>query len=156
MEGFITGTKECPLEFIEVTEKVADEVELNDKPKYKNWVAYDQILLGWLYNSIDIEVAFELIRYETSKLLCEAIRDFFGVRNKSNIDYYKREFNKLQKGNIKMSEYLKTMKKLVDNLALAVTLDDLISQTLTGLDLSEYNPVVCQIIENENITRLEL
>ena len=36
-----------------------------------------------------------------------------------------------------MSEYLKNMKRLVDNLALAghrVTLDDLISQTLTGLD----------------------
>ena len=58
-----------------------------------------------------------------------------------------------------MSEYLKNMKRLVDNLALAghlVTLDDLVSQTLTGLDSSEYNPVVCQITENENITWLDL
>ncbi|KAL5543220.1 hypothetical protein UlMin_010930 [Ulmus minor] len=159
MEGFITDAKECPPEFIEVTEEGADEAELKENPEHENWVAQDQVLLGWLYNSIDIEVASELIGYETSKLLWEAIRDLFGVRNISNIVYYKKEFNKLQKGNMKMSEYLKNMKRLVDNLALAghrVTLDDLISQTLTGLDSSEYNPVVCQIIENENITWLEL
>ena len=57
---------------------------------------------------------------------------------------------------MKMADYLKTMKKLVDNLALAghpVTLDDLVSQTFTGLDSPEYNPVVCQIIKKkENIT----
>ncbi|KAL5538061.1 hypothetical protein UlMin_042271 [Ulmus minor] len=159
MEGFITGAKECPPEFIEVTEEGADEAELKENPEHENWVAQDQVLLGWLYNSIDIEVAFELIGYETSKLLWEAIRDLFGVRNRSNIVYYKREFNKLQKGNMKMSEYLKNMKRLVDNLALAghcVTLDDLISQTLTELDSSEYNPMVCQITENENITWVEL
>ena len=102
-----------------------------------------------------IKVASELISYETSILLWEAIRDLFEVRNRSNIVYYKSEFNKLQKESMKMSEYLKTMKKLLDNLAFAshhVTLDDLISQTLTGLDSSKYNLVVCQITENENIT----
>ena len=58
--------------------------------------------------------------YETSKMIWKAIRDLFGVRNRSNIFYYKREFNKLQKGNIKMSEHLKNMKKLIDNLVLQV------------------------------------
>ena len=159
IEGFITGAKECSPEFIEVIEEGADEAELKENPEYENQVAQDQVLLGWLYKSIDIEVASELIGYETSKRLWEAIRDLFGVRNRSDIVYYKREFNKLQKRNMKMSEYLKNMKRLVDNLALAghrVTLDDLISQTLTGLDSSKYNPVVCQITENENVTWLEL
>ena len=58
-----------------------------------------------------------------------------------------------------MSYYLKTMRKLVNNLAFAshpVTLDDLVSQILIGLDSSEYNPVVCQITKNENITWLVL
>jgi hypothetical protein len=159
MEGFITGAKQCPLEFIEVTIEGAIKSELQNNPEYENWVAQDQILLGWIYNSIDIEVASELMGYETSKQLWEAIRDLFGLKNRSNIVYYKREFSKLQKGTMKMVDYLKSMKKLVDNLALAghpVTLDDLISQTLTGLDSPDYNPIVCQIIEKENISWLEL
>ena len=73
--------------------------------------------------------------------------------------FYKREFLKMQKGNMKMADYLKAMKKLVDNLALAghpVSLDDLVSQVLTGLDSVEYNPLVCQIAEKESISWIEL
>ena len=73
--------------------------------------------------------------------------------------FYKREFLKIQKGNMKMADYLKDMKKLVDNLALArhlVSLDDLVSQVLTGLDSAKYNPLVCQIAEKENISWIEL
>ena len=58
-----------------------------------------------------------------------------------------------------MTDYLKAMKKLVDNLALdghPVSLEDLVSQVLTGLDSAEYNPMVCQIIERDDITLLEL
>ena len=65
----------------------------------------------------------------------------------------------MQKGGMKMSEYLKAMKKIVDNLTLTghlVSLEDLISQVLAGLDSHEYNPVVCQIQERESISRLEL
>ena len=39
MEGFITGAKECPLDFIEVTEEGANEAELKDNLEYENWVA---------------------------------------------------------------------------------------------------------------------
>ncbi|KAI9178083.1 hypothetical protein LWI28_022537 [Acer negundo] len=159
MEEFITGAKQCPHEFIEVTGEESIKTELEDNPDYEEWIVQDQILLGWIYNSIDIDVASELMGYETSKQLWDAIRDLFGVKNRSNVVLYKREFNHLKKGNIKMGEYLKAIKKLVDNLALAehhVTLDDLVSQVLTGLDSLEYNPVVCQINEKENITRLKL
>ena len=41
MEGFITGAKECPPEFIEVTEEGADEAELKENPEHENWVAHD-------------------------------------------------------------------------------------------------------------------
>lgn len=58
-----------------------------------------------------------------------------------------------------MAEYLKAMKKLADNLTLAghpVSLDDLVTQVLTGLDSADYNPVVCQLVEKEQVTWLEL
>ncbi|KAI9182401.1 hypothetical protein LWI28_024967 [Acer negundo] len=154
MERFITGAKQCPPEFTEVTGEEFIETELEDNPDYEEWIVQDQILLGWIYNSIDIDVATELMGYETSKQPWDAIRDLFGVKNRSNVVFYKREFNHLKKGNMKMGEYLKAMKKLVDNLALAghhVTLDDLVSQVLTGLDSLEYNPVLNDDIASINL-----
>ena len=58
-----------------------------------------------------------------------------------------------------MGEYLKAMKKLAGNLALErqpIGTDDLVSQVLAGLDSLEYNPIVCQINEKENVSWMEL
>ena len=54
-----------------------------------------------------------------------------------NVVFFKREFQKMQKKNLKMGEYLKEMKKLANNLTLAghpITMDYLVSQILAGLD----------------------
>ncbi|TXG48382.1 hypothetical protein EZV62_027676 [Acer yangbiense] len=159
MEGYITGAKKCPPEFIITDlEQEADET-LEENPEYEDWIVHDQILLGWLYNSMEPDVASEVIGSETSKDLWESINTLFGLKTKSNIAYYKREFQKLQKGGMKMSDYLKAAKKLADNLALAgrpVPLEDLVSQVLDGLDSVEYNPLVCQINEREDISWIDL
>lgn len=66
---------------------------------------------------------------------------------------------KVKKGNMKMEEYLKKTKKIVNNLALAdhpVIIEDLVSQGLTGLGFTGYNHVVCQITEKESISWLKL
>ncbi|KAL5569822.1 hypothetical protein UlMin_026397 [Ulmus minor] len=128
LDGFIKGTKECPPEFIIKEDSGFEEVHLN--PDYENWIAQDQTLLGWLYNSIDVEVAYEVMGNESSEDLWKALETLFG-----------------------------TMKKLADNLALAgqpIGIDDLVSQVLAGLDSLEYNPVVCQINEKEHVTWMEL
>lgn len=52
----------------------------------------------------------------------------------------------MQKGGMKMEEYLKAMKALTDNLALAghpIFLEVLITQILAGLDSQDSNPLVC-------------
>lgn len=159
LEGYITGSKPCPPEFIKPEKDESDEGELVENPDFEDWMVRDQILLGWLYNSMEPDVASEVMGFETSKSLWDAVKDLFGVKTRSNIVYYKREFQKMQKGELKMSDYLKTMKKLADNLTLAghlVPLEDLVSQVLAGLDSHEYNPVVCQLQEKETVTWLEL
>src|SRR5262249_14099067 len=111
------------------------------------------------YNTIEPTVAFELMGHETSQMLWNAINDLFGVKTRSNVIFYKREFAKMQKGTMSMEDYIKTMKGLADNLALAglpVTLDDLVTQTLAGLDSQDYNPLVCQITEKETKSWIEL
>ncbi|TXG47047.1 hypothetical protein EZV62_026341 [Acer yangbiense] len=143
LEGFITGTRKCPPKYVPaiVSEEVSDEAQEN--PEHEEWVVQDQILLGC----------------ETSKDLWDSIKDLFGIKTKSNIAYYKKEFQELKKGGMKMSDYLKMAKRLIDNLALAgrpVPLEDLVSQILNGLDSHEYNPLVCQINEKEDISWIDL
>lgn len=51
------------------------------------------------------------------------------------------------------------MKILVDNLILVchpMSLDDLVTQVLVGLDSEEYNPLFYQIVERESINWVEL
>ncbi|KAI9198055.1 hypothetical protein LWI28_009229 [Acer negundo] len=159
MEGYITGAKKCPPEYIITNLEQEDDKTLEENPEYEDWIVHDQILLGWLYNSMEPDVASEVIKNETSKDLWESINTLFGLKTKSNIAYYKREFQKLQKGGMKMSNYLKAVKKLADNLALAsrpMPLEDLVSQVLDGFDSVEYNPLVCQINEKEEINWIDL
>ncbi|KAI9187084.1 hypothetical protein LWI28_024205 [Acer negundo] len=61
LEGFITGARKYPPKFIPATviEEVTDEVEEN--PEHEEWVVQDQILLGWLYNSIKPDVVAEVM-----------------------------------------------------------------------------------------------
>lgn len=159
LEGFLTGAKSSPPEYTEKTIEGSAEVEIIVNPEFEDWFAQDQMLLGWFYSSIETYIASKLIGNSTSKLLWEGIRDLFAVKTRANIIYYKREFVKMQKGNLKMKEYLKFIKEIADNLALAghpVNLEDLTSQVLAGLDSSEYNQLVCQITEKESISWVEL
>lgn len=67
---------------------------------------------------------------ETSFDLWKALETLFGVQIRSNILFFTKKFRRMQNGGMKMSEYLKTMKKIADNLALAsqpVGINDLMS-----------------------------
>lgn len=159
LEGYLTSAKSSPPEYTERTIEGNTEVEIIVNPEFEDWFAQDQMLLGWLYSSIKTNLASQLMGHSTSKLLWEGIRNFFAVKSRANIIYYKREFVKMQKGNLKMEEYLKTIKEIADNLALAghpVILEDLTSQVLASLDSSEYNPLICQITEKESVSWVEL
>lgn len=50
LEGFLDGLKACPPKFIETE----DGQKINEK--YEEWHVMDQILLGWLYSSLSLDV----------------------------------------------------------------------------------------------------
>lgn len=90
------------------------------------------------------KIATQVMSNQSSKGLWEVVQQILGVQNKVETNYLKRLFQQTRKGSLKMEEYLSTMKKYDGDLALAknpVSNDDLISQTLSGLD-EEYNPIV--------------
>lgn len=96
--------------------------------------------------------------FSTSKDLWLAIQELFGVQSRAEIDYLKRIFQQTRKGSTSMMEYLGTMKKYSDSLALAgspVLARDLISQVLSGLD-EEYNPVAVLLQSGPNVSWAEM
>lgn len=105
------------------------------------------------------EVATRVMGYNSSKKLWNVVNDLFATHNWSNVIYYKREFQKTPKGGMKMDDYLNTMQTIADNLGLdghPVEKKDFVSQILVGRDSNEYNPIVYQIIEKQEITWVEL
>ncbi|KAK0595513.1 hypothetical protein LWI29_007389 [Acer saccharum] len=66
----------------------------------------NQLLLGWLYNSMDIKIAAQVTGYKTSHTLWGAIKDLFGVHSRSQEDYYRLQLQQTRKGAMKMDEYL--------------------------------------------------
>lgn len=69
LEGYTTGAKASPPEYTERIVEGSNEVETTVNPEFEDWFAHDQMLLGWLYNSIEMSVASELMGHSISKLL---------------------------------------------------------------------------------------
>ncbi|KAI4346153.1 hypothetical protein L6164_013226 [Bauhinia variegata] len=152
LDNYILGTKPCLEPFI------ISESGRKANPVYEEWVTNDQLLLGWLLNSISQEIATQLLHCQTSKELWEAAQSLSGAYTRSRITLLKSEFHRIRKGTMKMEEYLNKIKNLFDSLTLAgslVSTSDLITQTLSGLD-SEYNLIVVQLADKENLTWVDL
>ncbi|XP_022148963.1 uncharacterized protein LOC111017501 [Momordica charantia] len=135
---------------------IATEAAIN--PLYESWVTTDQLLLGWLYNSMTPEVATQVMGYENACDLWAAIQELFGVQSQAEEDYLRQVFQQTRKGSLKMTDFLRVMKSHADNLGQAgspVPTRSLISQVLLGLD-EEYNPVVATIQGKRGISWPEM
>lgn len=131
LDGYILGTKKCPEEYI------TEGSDKKTNPAYDEWVANDQQIIGWLFNSMTEDIATQLLHCETSKELWEGAQSLAGAHTKSRVTLLKTEFHSTRKGSLKMEEYLGKMKSIADNLKLAgspISTSDLIIQTLAGLD----------------------
>ncbi|KAI9185156.1 hypothetical protein LWI28_004799 [Acer negundo] len=156
LDNYVLGTKLCPPEFLPGTTP-GSTVKISN-PDYEEWISYDQLLLGWLYSTMNPDIAFQLMKKSTSKELWDAAKELSDAHTKSRVIYYKGELQKTRKVGMKMEEYLNTIKAFFDNLALAVSpisLLDLITQILSGLDV-EYTPIVVQLSDKESLSWIEL
>jgi hypothetical protein len=152
-DGYMLGTKKCPDQFVTSTD---NSKKIN--PDFEDWQAHDQALLGWLMNSMTVDIATQVLHCETSKQLWDEAQSLAGAHTRSRIIYLKSEFHNTHKGEMKMEQYLAKMKNLADKLKLAgspISSSDLMIQTLNGLD-SEYNPVVVKLSDQTNISWVDL
>lgn len=151
LEGYITGKTPCP------EEEIITDAGKTPNPKFDDWVVTDQLLLGWLYNSINLDIAAQFIDCKSSQELWKGIEDMAGAQTRAKQLWYKNELHRTRKGSLKMEEYLQKMKTLADNLQRSgspISLSDLISQVLCGLD-TEYTPIVTQLLYMPNVSWIE-
>ncbi|KAJ0043243.1 hypothetical protein Pint_19064 [Pistacia integerrima] len=154
--GYIFGTKPCPPEYLPRTTP-GSAVKIPN-PDYEDRISNDQLLLGWLYSTMNLDMASQLMQELTSKELWDAAKELSSAHTKSRVIYYKGELQKTRKGGMKMEEYLTTMKAFSDNLTVAgspISLSDLITQILSGLD-AEYTLIVVQLSDKESLSWIEL
>lgn len=152
LDDYVLKTKACPDVFI------TEGADRRINRAFEDWVTMDQLLLGWLYNMMSTKVASQVLGPKTSQELWNAVKELLQTQTRSRITLYKGELQRLKKGNLKMDEYLRKIKELACNLLLVgsqIPIDDLITQTLAGLD-AKYNHVVVQLAEKTNLTWVEL
>ncbi|KAK4273850.1 hypothetical protein QN277_017165 [Acacia crassicarpa] len=141
LEGFLTGSKPCPSQFIVVDGKTT----LN--PSFEDWVAADQLVFGWILNTMTLEVSSQMTDVSTAAGLWAAAKEVAGAQTKSRVLMLKSDFQRTRKDSMKMKEYLIKMKGFSEQLSVAgcpVPLPDLFIHILAGLD-AEYNPIVVQL-----------
>lgn len=180
LHGHLTGEEKCPSQFsapsapastpsvVTTEEPSASDVASSStttptptviNPQYEKWVAVDQLLLGWLYNSMTAEVATQVMGHETAAGLWARVQNLFGIQSQAEEDYLRQVFQSTRKNSLKMADYLRVMKLNADNLGQAigspVSARSLNSQTLLGLD-EEYNPIVATLQGRLSISWSEL
>lgn len=151
LEGFITGKNLCPPETI--TSATGSE----PNPKFEEWTVMDQLLLGWLYSSLSVDVAAQLIDCKTSRELWCSTEEMVGAATRAKELWIKGELQRARKGALKMEEYLSKMKSLADNLQLIgspLPLKDLIAHILSGLDF-EYTSIATQLTYMNDMSWIE-
>lgn len=124
-------------------------------PAFESWVVVDQLILSWLYNSMTVEVAKQVMGHNNAKDLWMLILELFGVQSRAGEDYFETG---IPTNSRKMTDYIRVVKHHANNLVLAgssAKLRSLISHILLGLD-EEYNPIVATLQGKTTLTWAEL
>lgn len=81
---------------------VATDKGTEPNPKFEDWVVTDQLLLGWLYSSISIVIAAQLINCKTSRELWSSTEEMDGAATKAKELWFKGELQRTRKDSMKM------------------------------------------------------
>lgn len=158
LEGHLPGKTHAPEHTIIIppSEDEPDSLKIPN-PEHDLWLAADQLLVGWLYNSMTPEIATQVMGHDEAKPLWDSIQEYFGIQSRSQEDYNRLILQQTRKGTMKMHEYLNTMKRYFDNLHVVgfpMDMRSFVSHVTAGLD-DEYTPIVC-VIRSQNMTWNEI
>lgn len=100
LEDFIFGSNPCPPATVTTTSGS------EPNPKFEEWIVTDQLLLGWLYNLISVDIAIQLINCKKNRELWCNIEEMAGATTKANELWFKGELQRTRKGSMKNARIL--------------------------------------------------
>lgn len=107
LEGHLSGKTPAP-EMSIILPPSEDDSDglLMPNLEYDLWLAADQLLVGWLYNSMLLEITAQVMGHEEAKQLWDSVQEYYGMQSRSQKDYNRLMLQQTQKGTMKMYKYL--------------------------------------------------
>ncbi|KAL6185316.1 hypothetical protein ACLB2K_041450 [Fragaria x ananassa] len=125
--GYVDGTLGCPPCFQTDAEgKLIDDVN----PAYQQWISNDQMVLGWINNSLTPPVLATVAQSTTSFYTWSSLAKRFASQSQNRILQLRGELLRTMRGNMSISYFLDKINSIADNLALAgspISDNDLVS-----------------------------
>lgn len=139
-EGHLLGSTPWPPKYIQTTSNVAVDstgassfeavvgettsstMEAVVNPQYEAWITVDQLLPRWMYNSMILEVATQVMVCENTKDLWATVEGLFDMQSRVEEDYLRHVFQQSRKNGLKIVDYIRVMKSHADNLSQAENL----------------------------------
>ena len=116
-------------------------------PEYLTWTWFDQLLLGWLFSTIDKEVLAQVIHYESSFEVWLCLENLYSRQTTVKSFQLKQQFRSIKKDSMSINEYILKIKTIGHSLAAIgepLNDKDVLLAILNGLD-QEYETVVSLI-----------
>lgn len=83
---------------------------MTQNPEFIKWNSADQLLMGWLYSSMTLEIAMKVMGCTSASKLWKSVEESFGILNKSRVMFLTGELQRTRKGSMSMDQYLTTIK----------------------------------------------
>ena len=153
----MTGSIPCPSPFILTDPKCSNE--LSDRtsaenlaretinPAYVAWKRTDKLLVTWLLASISENMFSTVSKCQFSTEVWFTLENEFLIDSKARALHLKSLLQSTQKGNLSVSEFVKKMKNIAENLSTSgqvITDEELLQYVLDGLR-PEFDAVVVNL-----------
>lgn len=81
VDGYVLGTKAQPSKLVEITSESGSKLERN--PLFDEWITVDQALSGWLFGSMKLAIAVDVVNFKTSREVWKALEEVYGATSKA-------------------------------------------------------------------------
>jgi hypothetical protein len=148
----LDGTEAVPEKTLEV-EDAEKKKSTVPNPAYTAWVSRDQMVLGWVLQTLSPEVTAHVVGLETSAAVWTVITNMFSSASRTRINHLRGLLNNTKKNSLTADQFFAKMKGYASELAAAgkpVEEDEMIGYIVNGLDKT-YNSLVSSV-ENPSTT----
>lgn len=110
LESFITGANQCPYQYITQIGAASSSSTTGsgsrvENPTFTIWIKTDQLLLSWMFSSIQENLLAAVIPCVSSQKLRETLSRMFTSQSQARIMPLKMQLQTAKKGSMTMNAY---------------------------------------------------